>query len=377
MVNRLLVLSRAMAIVNQMHAYGEQISNETIVAKMLRSLTLKFDLVVAAIEEAKDLSVLSVDELMGSLQAHESRINRSSEKNEEKALQVKETATNQGENVRASRGRGRGGFRGSRGHGNSRVKNEEEEEERLFMACIDSNPKPSDLWFVDSGYLNHMTGTKSLSQELDETQIIKVQLGNIKEMQVEGKCMVKVETERYNLLSVGQLMAGGHSILFDDNTCVITNKKLSRRVQIPMTLNKMFPLDVSNMENFALAANAKDDSMLWHLRYGHLHMKGLKLLSDKENVIQRELTAPYTPEQNGIAERKNQTVVEMARSMLQARRLANQFWAEAVATFVYLLNLSSRKVVMNRTPYKAWHGRKPSVSHLRVFRCVAYALINS
>ena len=60
--------------------------------------------------------------------------------------------------------------------------------------------------------------------------------------------------------------------------------------------------------------------------------------------------------------------------MLQARRLPNQFWAEVVATSVYLLNISSTKAVMNRTPYEAWHVRKPFVSHLRIFSCVAYAL---
>ena len=94
----------------------------------------------------------------------------------------------------------------------------------------------------------------------------------------------------------------------------------------------------------------------------------------EEEGIQRELTAPYTPEQNGIAERKNRTIVEMTRSMLQVRRLPNQFWAEAVATSVYLLNLSPTKAIMNRTPYEAWHGRKSFVSHLRIFDCVAYAL---
>lgn len=89
------------------------------------------------------------------------------------------------------------------------------------------------------------------------------------------------------------------------------------------------------------------------------------------------MTAPYTPEQNGVAERKNRTVVEMARSLLLAKGLSNGFWAEAVATSVYLLNLSSTKAVMNRTPFEAWHGTKPSVSHLRVFGCITYALVNS
>ncbi|XP_052207975.1 uncharacterized protein LOC127811829 [Diospyros lotus] len=113
-------LSRVMAIVSQMCSYSEKIPDETIVAKVLRSLTPKFDHVVAVIEEAKDFLVFSVDELMGSLQAHESRINSSLEKKEEKAFQVKEIATKHGDkDCSASRGRGRGGSRG-RGRGNDR-----------------------------------------------------------------------------------------------------------------------------------------------------------------------------------------------------------------------------------------------------------------
>ena len=83
-MNQLLIfLSRAITIVSHI-AYEEKISEETIVAKVLRSLTPKFDHVVTAIEETMDLLVLSVDELMSSFQAHESRINRWSEMNEKK-----------------------------------------------------------------------------------------------------------------------------------------------------------------------------------------------------------------------------------------------------------------------------------------------------
>ncbi|GKB26599.1 retrovirus-related pol polyprotein from transposon TNT 1-94, partial [Tanacetum coccineum] len=76
--------------------------------------------------------------------------------------------------------------------------------------------------------------------------------------------------------------------------------------------------------------------------------------------IHRELTSPYTPEQNGIAERKNRTVMEMARSMLKEKKLPDNLWAEAVATAVYLLNLSPTEAVLNRTPFEAWRGVKPS-----------------
>jgi transposase InsO family protein len=90
--------------------------------------------------------------------------------------------------------------------------------------------------------------------------------------------------------------------------------------------------------------------------------------------IKRELTAPHSPEQNGVTERKNRTVVEMARSMLQEKNLGNCFWGEVVATAVYLLKLSPTKALEQKTPYEVWYGRKPSVGHLRVFGCPAYGL---
>lgn len=67
----------------------------------------------------------------------------------------------------------------------------------------------------------------------------------------------------------------------------------------------------------------------------------------------------------------------MARSFLKEGGLPNQYWAEAIATLVYLLNLSPTKVVKNCTPYEAWRGIKPIVSHLRIFGCIAFTLIPS
>lgn len=97
----------------------------------------------------------------------------------------------------------------------------------------------------------------------------------------------------------------------------------------------------------------------------------------EENGIHRELTSPYTPEQNGVIECKKCTIVEMGRSMMQARGVSKSFWAEVVATTIYVLNISPTKAVLNRTPYEVWRGNKPKVSHLRIFGCVAYALVNS
>ncbi|CAL2269077.1 unnamed protein product [Prunus armeniaca] len=73
----------------------------------------------------------------------------------------------------------------------------------------------------------------------------------------------------------------------------------------------------------------------------------------KSNGIKRELTASYTPQQNGVAERRNRTIVEMARSMLKAKGLPNLFWAEAIHTSVFILNRSPTKSVKDMTPFEA------------------------
>lgn len=67
----------------------------------------------------------------------------------------------------------------------------------------------------------------------------------------------------------------------------------------------------------------------------------------------------------------------MARSLLKAKGLSNSFWAEAVVTTVYLFNISPTKAVMKKISFEAWSGRKPLVSHLKVFDCIPYALFNS
>ena len=95
----------------------------------------------------------------------------------------------------------------------------------------------------------------------------------------------------------------------------------------------------------------------------------------KREGIKHELTVPRSPEQNGVAEHFNRTLMEAVRSMLVGAQLPQRFWAEALATAVYLRNRSPTKAVSGLTPYEAWTGRKPVVNHLKVFGCVTYAHI--
>jgi len=91
-----------------------------------------------------------------------------------------------------------------------------------------------------------------------------------------------------------------------------------------------------------------------------------------EGGIKHFTTTPYSPQQNGVVERRNQTVIEMARCMLKSMNVPSEFWGEAVCTAVYILNRSPTKSLHSMTPFEAWHGKKAKVNHLRTFGCVAH-----
>lgn len=95
----------------------------------------------------------------------------------------------------------------------------------------------------------------------------------------------------------------------------------------------------------------------------------------KDNGVKRQLTTAYTPQQNGVAERKNRTVMNMVRSMLVEKSVPKSFWPEAVTWAFYILNRCPTSSVKDLTPEEAWSGVKPSVGHLRVFGCIAHAHI--
>ena len=88
--------------------------------------------------------------------------------------------------------------------------------------------------------------------------------------------------------------------------------------------------------------------------------------------ISHQFTNPFSPEQNGVAERFNRTLIESVRSMILHACLPLNLWAEAASTFVYVHNRSPTVALDNQTPYECWFNEKPDVSNLRVFGSVCY-----
>lgn len=107
-------------------------------------------------------------------------------------------------------------------------------------------------------------------------------------------------------------------------------------------------------------------------RGGEFMSHEFQIYCDKKG-IQRHLTAPYSPQQNGVVERRNRTLLEMTRSVLKHMHVPNTLWGEAVRHSTYLINRLAIQALDERTPYEMLRSRKPSLGHLKVFRCVCYA----
>jgi hypothetical protein len=82
----------------------------------------------------------------------------------------------------------------------------------------------------------------------------------------------------------------------------------------------------------------------------------------------------HTPQSNGVVERKNRTLIDMARSMLSEYNVSHSFWSEAINTACYCSNRLYCHGKLEKTPYELLNGRKPNIAYFRVFGCKCYIL---
>nr|KYP76552.1 Retrovirus-related Pol polyprotein from transposon TNT 1-94 [Cajanus cajan] len=147
-------------------------------------------------------------------------------------------------------------------------------------------------------------------------------------------------------------------------------------------------------------------SILWHRRLGHLsysklyflakkflhfrleknnncNISNIRVDNGKEFFSMREFfkqqgtiyqhSCIYTPQQDGVVERKHRHILELARAFRFQSHLPLHFWAECVSTAVHVINRLPTPILSCQTPFKKLYGKIPSYSHLRVLGCLAYA----
>src|ERR1700721_167985 len=96
------------------------------------------------------------------------------------------------------------------------------------------------------------------------------------------------------------------------------------------------------------------------------------LIFCEEHEIRREFSTARTPQQNGVVERMNRTVQQMAHAMLDESGTLATFWGEAAHAVVVILNKTNVRVNSTQTPHELWNGKTPSVKHFKIFGSKCY-----
>nr|GEU79641.1 hypothetical protein [Tanacetum cinerariifolium] len=286
---------------------------------------------------------------------------------------------------------------------------------------------------IDSGCSWHMTRNMSYLSDFEKFNGGYVSCGgNPNGGKISGKGKIKtgnldfedvyfVKELKFNLFSVTKMCDKKNKVLFTDTECLALTPdfKLPDESQVLLRVpreNNMYNVNLKNIVPFGdltcLFAKANiDESNLWHRRLGHINFKTInKLVKDETSPIlktfitglknqlsikvkvirsdngtefrnsdlnqfcelkgiKREFSVPRTPQQNGIAERKNMTLIEAARIMLTDSLRPIPFWAEAVNTACYVQNRVLVTKPHNKTPYELLHGRTPSIGFMRPLGC--------
>ncbi|GJT88297.1 ribonuclease H-like domain-containing protein [Tanacetum coccineum] len=196
---------------------------------------------------------------------------------------------------------------------------------------------------------------------------------------------------KFNLFSISQICDKKNNVLFNDTECIVLspNFKLIDESEVLLRVprkNNMYSVDLKNIVpkrglTCLFAKATSDESKLWHRRLVDHKVKVIRCdngteFKNKEmsqfckmKGILRQYSVAKTPQQNDVAERRNWTLIEAARTMLADSKLPTTFWAEAVNTACYVQNRVLVVKPHNKTPYELFHGRTPTLSFMRPFGC--------
>ncbi|GJT33068.1 putative ribonuclease H-like domain-containing protein [Tanacetum coccineum] len=230
---------------------------------------------------------------------------------------------------------------------------------------------------IDIGCSRHMTGNMSYLSNYEEIDGGYVAFGgDTKGGKITSKGKIRtgkldiedvyfVKELKFNLFSVLEMCDKKNSVLFTDTECVVLSSdfKLTDESHVLLKVprkDNMYNIDLKNVIpqgglTCLFAKATTEESNLWHRRLGH--------------GIKREFSVARTPQQNRVAERKNKTLIEVARTKLADSKLPTTFWAEAVNTSCYVHNRVLVIKPHNKTPYELFKGRPLTISFMRPFRC--------
>nr|XP_009589228.1 uncharacterized protein LOC104086617 [Nicotiana tomentosiformis] len=200
-----------------------------------------------------------------------------------------------------------------------------------------------DMWIVDTGATNHMVANSNLLNKLDEDSNLKG-----------GKA--HSPTGNVDIFS-GQVRGIGRE---DCGLYYLKATSTSTQLQQPI---RTIPICSSMSVSVPLS--------IWHNRLGHAPLDFDELV--KENGMIHQSSCVYTPQQNGVVERKYRSILNVARSLKFQEVVPVKFWGECVSIVVYLLNRLPSVILQNKSSFELLRLHPPGIDHLRGFGCLAYA----
>ncbi|KAH9697749.1 Integrase catalytic domain-containing protein [Citrus sinensis] len=263
--------------------------------------------------------------------------------------------------------------------------------------------KKKNKWYLDSGCSRHMTGNYAWFSSFTKIEnggdvsfgdnskgkILGIgNVGKVSSTLIENVCLV--ENLKHNLISISQLCDKGYKVIFDKFSRVIEN---SCDGKIIFVGNRCVD-DYSGYTWVLFLANKDDAIDAFKVLFKKIqNEKGYGIVcirsdhgGEFENHafetfcndfgIEHQFSSPRTPQQNGVVERKNRSIQEMVRTMLNENSLPKYFWAEAVNTVCYVLNRVLIRPKLNKTSYELRKNRKPNIGYFKVFGC-KYFILNT
>ncbi|CAL2230472.1 unnamed protein product [Prunus armeniaca] len=337
-------LTRLNELINQMKTFGEVLSNERLVQKVLISLSKMYDPICLVIKNTKSLETIELQEVIAILKSQEQRFEMHNVDTAKKAFGSFSVNT-QGQNKNSTqtgsaksqknwksnnkpwesrpKPQQAGAAQNSNGSqyvikmefghwardctankGVQKANNASQVEVRgnLFFAnCAISEKSANGEWYVDSGCSNHMTGNKEMLIDINASVTGKVQMPTGELVSIAGMGTLVLDTSsgtkyirevmylpglRENLLSVGQMDEHGYHLVFGSSMCSIYDDSSLKNLimKVAMRKNKCYPLSLSSNDYVALRAGISNSTWIWHQRMGHLHLKGLHQLKEKEMI---------------------------------------------------------------------------------------------
>ncbi|KAH9669581.1 Integrase catalytic domain-containing protein [Citrus sinensis] len=351
-------------IVNTLGALGKTFSNSEKVKKIIRSLPKEWRSKRTAIEEAKDLNTLPLDDLIGCLISYEEDLAAEKEHEENKksiALKSSKYESNgesepDDEELAMLARRFRKFFKKTGERRNFRnFKNQREKKEVITCyECKKSGHIRSECPLINKLKKKAMVATWDDSEEDSSDDERSQEVSNLALMTIRrNDDLNDVSDPTYDELydAFKELHNELMKIAYKDDA---------------LDAFKVFCKKIQNEKGYGITCIRSDHG-------GEFENHAFEIFCNNFG-IEHQFSSPRTPQQNGVVKRKNRSIQEMVRTMLNENSLPKYFWAEAVNTACYVLNRVFIRPNLNKTPYELWKHRKPNIGYFKVFGCKCFIL---